>query len=94
MRCPRKEEHPTPVRVRSANVLEIIDSNLSGKNTIRPQRCGQWKPPMLILDLVITAEWETIPIHSSQSGEQNGVWMSVEIQEKVSSGAGYAGQPE
>jgi len=47
---------------------------------------------MLILDLVITAERDIIPIHSGPSGEQSGYWMSVEIEGKVSSGAGYAGQ--
>jgi len=29
----------------------IFDSNMSGKNRTRSQKCGQWKPPMSILDL-------------------------------------------
>ena len=49
---------------------------------------------MLILDLAITPERDTLPIHNSQSGEQNGFWMSVEIEGKVSSSAGYAGQSQ
>jgi len=85
---------PPPGRVRSANVLATIDSNISGKNRTRPQKCGQWKPPMLILDLAITPERDTLPIHSSQSREQNGFWISVEIEGKISSGSGYAGQSQ
>jgi len=57
-----------PIWARSANVLGIINSTLSGKNKTRPQTCRQWKSPMLILDLVSTLEWDTLPIHSSQSG--------------------------
>ena len=85
---------PPSGRVRSANVLGMIDSNISGRNRTRPQKCGQWKPPMLILDLAITPERDTLPMHSSQSGGQNGFWVSVEIEGKVSSSAGYAGQSQ
>ena len=54
-------------------------------------KIAEWQPAMLILDLAITPEDHTLPIlaHSSQSGEQTGFRMSVEIEGKVSS-AGYA----
>ena len=81
-------------RVRSANVLEIVDGNIGEKHRSKPQKRGQWKPPMLILDLAITPERDTLPIYSSQSGQQNGFWISVEIEGRVSSSAGYAGQPQ
>ena len=48
---------------------------------------------MLIFDRAISRERDTRPIHNSQSEEQNGLWMSVEIEGKVSSGVGSAGQP-
>jgi len=47
---------------------------------------------MLILDLAITPERDTLPIRSSQPGKQNGLRMSVGIEGKVSSSAGWAGQ--
>jgi len=53
--------------------MGIIDGNISGKNRTRPNRGGQWKPPISILVLVITGERDTLPIHSGQSGEQNGL---------------------
>jgi len=43
---------------------------------------------------VITPERDTLPIHSSQSGKQNGLWMLAEIEGKVNSSAGYAGQSQ
>ena len=45
---------------------------------------------MLIFDLVITPEWDTLPIHSSQSGKQSGLWMSIGLEGKISSGTRYA----
>ena len=81
-------------RVCSANVLEIVDGNIGGKHRFQPQKRGQWKPPMLILDLAITPERDTLPIYSSQSGQQNEFWISVEIEGRVSSSAGYAGQSQ
>ena len=72
----------------SANVLGLIDSNISGRNRTGPQKCRQWKPPMLILDLAITPERDTLPVHGGQSGKQNRFWMSVGIEGKVSSSAG------
>ena len=47
---------------------------------------------MLILHPAITPRRDILPIHSSQSGKHNGLWISVEIEEKVNSSAGYAGQ--
>jgi len=38
---------------------------------------------MLILDLVITPERDTLPIHSSQPGKKNRLWMSAEIEGKL-----------
>ena len=38
---------------------------------------------MLILDLAITAERDSIPIHSSRAGERSGYWMSFEIEGKL-----------
>jgi len=38
---------------------------------------------MLILDLVITPERDTFPIHSSRSRKQNRVWISVETKGKL-----------
>ena len=49
---------------------------------------------MLIVDPVITPQLHTLPIHSGQSGKQNCFWMLVEIEGKVRSVAGYAGQPQ
>jgi len=49
---------------------------------------------MSILDLTITPERDTLPIDSGQSRKQNRFWMSVGIEGKVSSSAGYAGQPQ
>ncbi|PWW77832.1 hypothetical protein C7212DRAFT_362443 [Tuber magnatum] len=72
--------------------LAALDGNIGGKNRTRPKRCGQWKPPMLIVDLVVTPEQDTLPIRSGQSGDQNSFWISVEIEGKVNSCAGYAGQ--
>jgi len=68
--------------------LGIIDSDISGRNRTGPQKCRQRKPPMLIHDLAITLELDTLPIHSGQSGKQNRFWMSVGIEGKVSSSAG------
>jgi len=49
---------------------------------------------MLILDLAITPERDTLPIHSGPSGKQKRFWMSVGIEGKASSSAGSAGQPQ
>ena len=49
---------------------------------------------MLILDLAIIGERDTLLIRNCQSGEQNEFWMSVEIEGNVSSGTGYAGQSQ
>jgi len=37
---------------------------------------------------------DTLHIHSSRSGKQNGFWMSVGIEAEVSSGDEYAGRPQ
>lgn len=84
--CGRRSILP-PIRLGTVNVLGKTDSNIGGKNETRLQIGGHWKLPMLILDLVITPEWDTLPIHRRQSGERNGFCMSVGIQGKVSSGA-------
>ncbi|PUU83421.1 hypothetical protein B9Z19DRAFT_1142634 [Tuber borchii] len=47
---------------------------------------------MWILDLAITPEQHTLPTQRGSSEERNGFLMSVEIEGKVSSGVGYAGQ--
>ena len=83
-----------PIHVRRANALGIIDGNISRKNRTNPQRCRQWKLLMLILDLAIIGERDTLLIRNCQSGEQNEFWMSVEIEGNVSSGTGYAGQSQ
>ena len=49
---------------------------------------------MLILDLAIISEQDTLPICNRESEEENEFWMSVEIEGNVSSGAGYAGQSQ
>jgi len=43
---------------------------------------------MVTLDLAITPQKDTLPIYSSQFGKENGLWISVEIDGKVSSSAG------
>jgi len=91
--CDERSVTP-PGRVRSASVLETLDGNMGGKHRSKPQKRGQWRPPMLILDLAITPERDTLPIYSSQSGQQNGFWISVEIEGRVSNSAGYAGQSQ
>ncbi|CAZ83056.1 unnamed protein product [Tuber melanosporum] len=80
--------------VRNASVLAILDGKIGGGDGTRPQKCGQWKPPMLVVDLAVTPERDTLPTHSGRSGEPNGFWISVEIEGKVSSSAGYSGQPQ
>ena len=80
-----------PGRVCSANALGIIDSNHSGNRRTRLQKCRQWKPPILILDQANGCKRDTLPTHNSQSAEKNG-FMWVEIERKIGSGAGYAGQ--
>ena len=90
----QREDHPPPGHVCSANFLRIIDSNTSGRNGTGPQNCREWKPPMLTLDLAITPERDTLPIHSDRSGKQKGFWISVGIEGRASSSAGYAAQPQ
>ncbi|RPA90155.1 hypothetical protein L873DRAFT_1795647 [Choiromyces venosus 120613-1] len=81
--------------VRNTSVLGIFEGNIGGKNRTRGQKCGKWRPPTLTVDLVVTPERDTLPIYSGQSAGQNGLWISVEIEGKVSSsGSGYAGQPQ
>ncbi|KAG0633533.1 hypothetical protein HOY80DRAFT_1104625 [Tuber brumale] len=80
--------------VRNASVLAILDGKIGGGDGTRPQKCGQWKPPMLTVDLAVTPERDTLPMHSGRSRGSNGFWISVEIEGKVSSSAGYAGQPQ
>jgi len=47
---------------------------------------------MLSLDLVIIDERDPLPIQSSQSRKQNELWMLVDMDGKVSSSAGHAGE--
>jgi len=85
---------PPPGHVCNSNFLGIIDNNISGRDRTGPQKCREWKPPMLILDLTNTPERDTLPIHSCQCGKQNRFWISVGIEGKVRSSTGYAAQPE
>ncbi|CUS14992.1 unnamed protein product [Tuber aestivum] len=93
---PSHNRRSTPPRgaVHDTSVLAVIDGNLGGKNRTRSRKCGQWKPPMLVIDLVVTPERDALPIHRSQSRERNEFWISVEIEGKVNSSAGYSGQPQ
>jgi len=82
-RFQRQEVDPTPIGVRIANVLGIINSCISGKHRTRSQTCRQWKPPMLILDLVSTIEWDTLPIHSSDLGSRMGFECRLRLRGKL-----------
>ncbi|KAI5845843.1 hypothetical protein DFP73DRAFT_476526 [Morchella snyderi] len=75
------------------SVLGIFEGSAGGMTRTKLKKTGQWKPPVLQLQMEVVSETEKVPIsYPGSQGTEKGTWISVELDASVDGGAeGFQG---
>ncbi|RPB08495.1 hypothetical protein P167DRAFT_494005 [Morchella conica CCBAS932] len=75
------------------SVLGIFEGSTGGMTRTRLKKTGQWKPPILQLQMEVVSETEKVPIsYPGSQGTEKATWISIELDASVDGGTeGFQG---